>query len=71
MTGHLLSGLALTYANTGSDAALTRGRYLVSQLAALQARATHQLHPGYLSAFPEGFLGKSWKMACRSGRRIT
>jgi hypothetical protein len=38
-TGHLMSGLALTYANTGDDAARTRGRYLVSQLAALQAKA--------------------------------
>ena len=54
MTGHLLSGLALTYANTNEDAALTRGRYLVSQLAMLQARATAAgFHPGYLSAFPE------------------
>jgi uncharacterized protein len=53
-TGHLMSGLALTYANTGDDAARTRGRYLVSQLAALQARATAAgFHPGYLSAFPE------------------
>jgi DUF1680 family protein len=53
-TGHLMSGLALTYANTGDDAARSRGRYLVSQLAALQARATAAgFHPGYLSAFPE------------------
>ena len=53
-TGHLMSGLALTYANTSDDAARTRGRYLVSQLAALQARATDAgFHPGYLSAFPE------------------
>ena len=54
MTGHLLSGLALTYANTHDVAARTRSRYLVSQLAALQARATTAgFHPGYLSAFPE------------------
>jgi DUF1680 family protein len=55
-TGHLMSALALTYANTGSDEALARGRHLVSELAALQARA-HQVgfHPGYLSAFPESF----------------
>ena len=54
MTGHLLSGLALTYANTNDEAAKTRSRYLVSQLAALQARATTAgFHPGYLSAFPE------------------
>jgi DUF1680 family protein len=55
-TGHLMSALALTYANTGSDQALARGRYLVSQLAALQARARQMgFHPGYLSAFPESF----------------
>jgi uncharacterized protein len=55
-TGHLMSALALTYANTGSDEALARGRYLVSQLAALQARARRAgFHPGYLSAFPEVF----------------
>jgi len=54
MTGHLLSGLALTYANTNDEAARIRGRYVVSQLAALQARATTAgFHPGYLSAFPE------------------
>jgi uncharacterized protein len=54
MTGHLLSGLALTYANTNDPAAKTRSRYLVSQLAAFQARATTAgFHPGYLSAFPE------------------
>ncbi len=54
MTGHLLSGLALTYANTSDPALKTRSRYLVSQLAALQARAaTAGFHPGYLSAFPE------------------
>ena len=54
MTGHLLSGLALTYANTNDEATRTRGRYLVSQLAMLQARATTAgFHPGYLSAFPE------------------
>ena len=53
-TGHLMSALALTYASTGNDAALIRGRYLVSQLAALQARAPRAgFHPGYLSAFPE------------------
>jgi uncharacterized protein len=54
MTGHLLSGLALTTANTQDDAARQRGRYLVSQLAALQAKAAQAgFHPGYLSAFPE------------------
>src|SRR5581483_1112780 len=56
MTGHLLSGLALTYANTGDEAVRTRGRYLVSQLAALQDKATAAgFHPGYLSGFPEHF----------------
>ena len=54
MTGHLMSALAITYANTGQDEALARSRYLVSQLAALQARARQAgFHAGYLSAFPE------------------
>ena len=57
-TGHLLSGLALTYASTGDEAARERGRYLVTQLAALQERATAAgFHRGYLSAFPEGYFG--------------
>ena len=34
-TGYLMSGLALTYASTGNLAALDKGRYIVSQLAAL------------------------------------
>jgi uncharacterized protein len=55
-TGHLMSALALTYANTGNDEALARGRYLVGQLAAMQARAPLMgFHPGYLSGFPESF----------------
>jgi uncharacterized protein len=54
MTGHLLSGLGLTTANTGNETARERGRYLVSQLAALQAKAAQAgFHKGYLSAFPE------------------
>jgi len=58
MTGHLLSALALTTASTDNDAAKTRGQYLVSQLAMLQAKATGAgFHPGYLSAFPEFFFG--------------
>ncbi len=65
MTGHLLSGLALTYANTNDAAARTRSRYLVSQLAALQARAaTAGFHPGYLSAFPEVYF--DWLEAGKS-----
>jgi uncharacterized protein len=56
MTGHLLSGLAITYANTGDSRAKQTAEYLVSQLAVLQSRATKAgYHPGYLSAFPEYF----------------
>jgi len=56
MTGHLLSGLALTYANTGNGDVKSRGRYLVSQLAALQVKdSSRGFHAGYLSAFPEGY----------------
>ncbi|MBV9450449.1 MAG: glycoside hydrolase family 127 protein [Streptosporangiaceae bacterium] len=55
-TGHLLSALAITYANTGSAEALERGQYLVAQLAMLQAKAKAAgFNPGYLSAFPESF----------------
>ncbi len=55
-TGHVLSALALTYANTGSDAAAEKGRYLVDELARCQARARKAgFHDGYLSAFPERF----------------
>jgi len=53
-TGHLLSGLALSYANTGSPQARAAGEYLVSQLAQLQSIAPQAGYaPGYLSAFPE------------------
>jgi DUF1680 family protein len=56
MTGHLLSALALTYANTNDEAVRTRGRYLVSQLAGLQGKAQAAgFHPGYLSGFPEHY----------------
>jgi DUF1680 family protein len=53
-TGHWLSALALTYANTGNGDALTLGQYLVAQLAVFQAQAGKAgFNPGYLSAFPE------------------
>jgi DUF1680 family protein len=55
-TGHLLSGLALSYANTGDPRAAAVGEYLVGQLARLQAMARQAGYaPGYLSAFPESF----------------
>ncbi len=55
-TGHLMSALALTYANTGNEAAAEKGRYLVDQLGRCQARARSAgFHEGYLSAFPESF----------------
>jgi DUF1680 family protein len=55
-TGHVMSALALTYANTGNEAAAQKGRYLVDQLARCQARARRAgFHEGYLSAFPESF----------------
>jgi uncharacterized protein len=56
VTGHLLSGLALTYASTNDSETRIRGRYLVSQLAALQQKAPGAgFHPGYLSGFPEHY----------------
>ncbi|MGH3165576.1 MAG: beta-L-arabinofuranosidase domain-containing protein, partial [Trebonia sp.] len=55
-TGHLLSGLALTYANTGSATARAAGAHLVTELAKLQSLAPAAGYsPGYLSAFPEYF----------------
>ncbi len=58
-TGHLLSGLALTYASTGNTAALAKGRYIVGQLAAMQALAPSAgFSQGYLSAFPESFFDR-------------
>src|SRR5450755_4450737 len=58
-TGHLMSALALTWANTGDRSALDKGRYLVRELAALQARAVGAgFSPGYLSAFPESFFDR-------------
>ena len=58
-TGHLMSGLALTYANTGHQAAADKGHYLVDQLTRLQARARRAgFHDGYLSAFPESFFDR-------------
>jgi uncharacterized protein len=58
-TGHLLSGLALTYASTGDPRAKVAGEYLVGQLAQLQAIAPFAGYaPGYLSAFPESFFDR-------------
>ncbi len=58
-TGHLMSGLALTYANTGNQAAADKGAYLVDQLARCQARDRRAgFHDGYLSAFPETFFDR-------------
>jgi DUF1680 family protein len=55
-TGHLLSALALTYANTANEAAAAKGGYIVDQLARCQALAEPVgFHRGYLSAFPETF----------------
>src|SRR5216684_1789379 len=58
-TGHLMSGLALTYASTGNQAAAEKGAYLVDQLARYQARdRAAGFHDGYLSAFPETFFDR-------------
>src|SRR3954451_23715857 len=58
-TGHLLSGLAQAYANTGDTAYKTKADYLVNALAACQAAAPGRgFHAGYLSAFPENFFDR-------------
>ncbi|MGD6748376.1 beta-L-arabinofuranosidase domain-containing protein [Streptomyces sp. BH106] len=58
-TGHLLSGLALTYANTGDTAVRDKGRELVAALAECQeASPKAGFGKGYLSAFPESFFDR-------------
>ncbi|WP_052865284.1 glycoside hydrolase family 127 protein [Streptomyces niger] len=58
-TGHLLSALALTYANTGDTAVRDKGRKLVAALAECQAASTGAGYgKGYLSAFPESFFDR-------------
>ncbi len=58
-TGHLLSGLAQAYANTGDTAYKTKGDYLVNALAACQAASPGRgFHTGYLSAYPENFFDR-------------
>ncbi|TDV42203.1 beta-L-arabinofuranosidase domain-containing protein [Actinophytocola oryzae] len=58
-TGHLLTGLAQAYANTGDTQYKTKGDYLVTSLAACQARSPQQgFHTGYLSAYPENFFDR-------------
>ncbi|MEV0179774.1 beta-L-arabinofuranosidase domain-containing protein [Streptomyces sp. NPDC050625] len=58
-TGHLLSGLALTHANTGDTVLRDKGRQLVAALAACQAASSSAgFGKGYLSAFPESFFDR-------------
>lgn len=52
--GHLLSGLALSAGNTGDEAMIDKSRYLVAELAKVQAAGPDAgFTPGYLSAFGE------------------
>jgi DUF1680 family protein len=58
-TGHLLSGLALAYANTGERALRDKGHRLVAALAECQAASPAAgFGAGYLSAFPESFFDR-------------
>jgi len=58
-TGHLLSGLALAYANTGDTVLRDKGRTLVAELARCQAASPGAgFRTGYLSAFPESFFDR-------------
>jgi hypothetical protein len=58
-TGHLLSGLALTFANTGDPEVRDKGRRLVATLTACQAASPSAGYgKGYLSAFPESFFDR-------------
>ncbi|HZJ66073.1 MAG TPA: beta-L-arabinofuranosidase domain-containing protein [Kofleriaceae bacterium] len=57
--GHLLSGLAQAYANTGDTTLKAKGDYLVGELAKCQARASAAgFNTGYLSAYPENFFDR-------------
>ncbi|MGE5293024.1 MAG: glycoside hydrolase family 127 protein [Micromonosporaceae bacterium] len=65
-TGHLMSGLALTYANTAIPALAEKGDYIVARLAECQARSSLVgFHAGYLSAFPESYFDR-----LEAGQRI-
>ncbi|WP_305125856.1 glycoside hydrolase family 127 protein [Streptomyces odontomachi] len=58
-TGHLMSGLALAYANTGDGALQAKGDQLVAALADCQARSPQAgFGKGYLSAYPENFFDR-------------
>ncbi len=58
-TGHLLSGLAQAYANSGNAAFKTKGDYIVGVLAQCQARATTAgFNTGFVSAYPESFIDR-------------
>ncbi|MCP2246541.1 glycoside hydrolase family 127 protein [Lentzea aerocolonigenes] len=58
-TGHVLSALAQAFAATGDTAFSAKANYLVEQLALCQDRARNGgFSTGYLSAFPESFIGR-------------
>ncbi|MDX3663144.1 glycoside hydrolase family 127 protein [Streptomyces sp. ID05-26A] len=58
-TGHVLTALAQAFAATGDTAFSAKAAYLVEQLALCQGRATSVgFSTGYLSAFPESFIGR-------------
>ncbi|ANZ41153.1 hypothetical protein BBK82_39445 [Lentzea guizhouensis] len=60
LTGHVLSALAQAFASTGDRAFSVRADYLVEQLALCQERARIAGYStGYVSAFPEGFVGRA------------
>lgn len=65
--GHLMSSLAISYANTGDPGSKATGAYLVGELAKLQRAAPSAGYsPGYLSAFPEQFF--DWLEAGQTDR---
>jgi uncharacterized protein len=58
-TGHLLSGLAQAFANTGQAAFKTKGDTIISVLASCQARAnTAGFNTGFLAAWPESMIDR-------------
>jgi hypothetical protein len=58
-TGHVLSALAQSFANTGDAGHKSKLDYLVAELAKCQARSTAVgFRSGYLSAYPESFIDR-------------
>ena len=71
-TGHLMSGLALTYANTGNRAAADKGAYLVGPAGPVPGAGPRGRVPRRIPVRVPGEPSSTgWRRACRSGRPTT